>query len=84
MIGIAQSKIEVFHMKDEKQHVNNSFTVAGTNIEEVKALNMNFGMSYNEAKFWLAMANGGRGTRIFSNTDITAMRRKFASEYEFK
>lgn len=68
---------------EKDKHMNDSFTVAGTNIDEVKQQNMNSGMSYNEVKFWLAMANGGRGTRIFSNTDIEAMRRKFANENGF-
>ena len=31
-----------------------NFTVAGTNIEEVKRLNANSGMSYNELNEWFA------------------------------
>ena len=67
-----------------KRQINDTYTVARTNIEEVKRQNMNSGMSYNEVKFWLAVANGGRGTRIFSNIDIEAMRRQYAHENEYR
>lgn len=48
----------------------NTFTVAGTNINEVKRQNGSSGMSYNEVKEWLAKTSGGRGTKIFSDTDV--------------
>ncbi len=32
----------------------NTFTVVGTNVNEVKKQNKNSGMSYNEVKEWLA------------------------------
>lgn len=44
------------------------FTVAGTDIEEVKRKNAESGLSYNEVKALLAQT-GGRGTAKFSDTD---------------
>lgn len=46
-----------------------TFTVVGTNIKEVKSQNESSGMSYNEVKAWLAKTSGGRGTGIYSATD---------------
>ncbi|MFE8699469.1 hypothetical protein ACFYKX_02400 [Cytobacillus sp. FJAT-54145] len=37
-----------------KQNENKKYTVAGTDIEEVKKLNANSGLSYNEVKQLLA------------------------------
>ncbi|MEY2370149.1 MULTISPECIES: gamma-type small acid-soluble spore protein [Lysinibacillus] len=45
------------------------FTVAGTNINEVKQKNAQAGLSYNEVKALLAKS-GGHGTSIYSDTDI--------------
>ena len=53
-----------------------SFTVAGTNIDEVKRQNAQSGMSYNEVKEWMAKTNGGHGTSIYSDTDIEEVKRK--------
>ncbi|MGV3465026.1 MAG: gamma-type small acid-soluble spore protein [Heyndrickxia sp.] len=55
---------------------NNGFTVAGTNIEEVKRKNAESGMSYNEVKEMLAKTTGGRGTAIYSDTDVEQVMRK--------
>ncbi|PKR85291.1 gamma-type small acid-soluble spore protein [Heyndrickxia camelliae] len=55
---------------------NDGFTVVGTNIEEVKRKNAESGMSYNEVKDWLARTTGGRGTAIYSNTDVEEIKRK--------
>lgn len=44
------------------------YTVAGTDIEEVKQRNAESGLSYNEVKALLAKT-GGKGTSIYSNTD---------------
>lgn len=46
-----------------------TFTVVGTDINEVKKQNENSGMSYNEVKEWLAKTSGGCGTSIFSDTN---------------
>ncbi|MFS0671754.1 gamma-type small acid-soluble spore protein [Ornithinibacillus sp. 179-J 7C1 HS] len=44
------------------------FTVAGTDIEEVKRKNAKSGLSYNEVKALLAQT-GGHETAKFSDTD---------------
>ncbi|KQL50841.1 hypothetical protein AN964_24825 [Heyndrickxia shackletonii] len=54
---------------------NDGFTVAGTNIDEVKRKNAQSGMSYNEVKEWLARTTGGRGTAIYSDTDVEEVKR---------
>ena len=41
-----------------------NFTVAGTNIEEVKRLNANSGMSYNELNEWFAKQMEGENGNI--------------------
>lgn len=53
-----------------------TYTVVGTNIDEVKRQNEQSGMSYNEVKEWLAKTTGGHGTTIYSNTDVEEVRRK--------
>lgn len=50
------------------------YTVAGTNIEKVKELNQRSGLSYNEAKEWIAKTTGGHGTNIYSDTDVEAVK----------
>ena len=55
---------------------NDGFTVAGTNIEEVKRKNAQSGMSYNEVKEWLAKTTGGRGTANYSDTDAEEVKGK--------
>ncbi len=54
----------------------NSYTIAGTNIEEVKQKNAASGLSYNEAKALLAKTTGGHGTAIYSDTDPEVVRRQ--------
>ncbi|MFJ8261875.1 gamma-type small acid-soluble spore protein [Rummeliibacillus sp. NPDC094406] len=44
------------------------FTVAGTDIDEVKRKNAESGMSYNEVKAMLAKTNL-QGTAIYSDTN---------------
>jgi hypothetical protein len=46
----------------------------GTDVEEVKRLNANSGLSYNEVKALLARTTGGHGTAIYS--DFEEVRRK--------
>jgi len=57
-------------------HNNHTFTVAGTNIEEVKKLNAHSGMSYNEVKAWLAQTTGGQGTGMYSDTNVEEVKRR--------
>ncbi|WP_249872353.1 gamma-type small acid-soluble spore protein [Oceanobacillus saliphilus] len=59
-----------------KVHNQDNLTVTGTNIDEVKKRNANSGMSYNEAKEFLARTTGGHGTSVYSDTDVEQVRMK--------
>lgn len=50
----------------EYNQKDNNYTVAGTNINQVKKLNDQSGMSYNEVKKWMAKNPGGHGTALYS------------------
>lgn len=63
-------------MKEEDVKKNESFTSAGTNIDAVKRQNARSGMSYNEVEEWLAKTTGGRGTGIYSDTNVEEVKRK--------
>lgn len=52
------------------------FTVAGTDINDVKRENDNSGMSYNEVKEFLARTTGGHGTAKYSDTDVEEVKEK--------
>lgn len=52
------------------------YAAAGTNIETVKQSNEQSGMSYNEAKEFIARMTGGHGTGIYSDTDAEQVRKK--------
>lgn len=56
-------------MEKERKH-----TIVGTDIEAVKEQARNSGLSYNEAKEWIAKTTGGRDTGKYSDTDIEAVR----------
>ncbi|WP_186575929.1 gamma-type small acid-soluble spore protein [Aquibacillus kalidii] len=47
-----------------------------TNPEEIKRQNEQSGMSYNEAKEYIARTTGGHNTKQFSNTDIEKVKRE--------
>lgn len=51
------------------------YTAAGTDIESVKKQNTNSGMSYNEAKAFMARTTGGHGTAKYSNTNVEQVKR---------
>lgn len=54
----------------EKKHAN--LTIVGTDIEEVKRLNANSGMTYNELNEWFARkknANNMKGLNDTSNSN---------------
>ncbi|GAB3055564.1 gamma-type small acid-soluble spore protein [Virgibacillus ainsalahensis] len=55
---------------------NKKLTVAGTDIEAIKKQNEQSGMSYNEAKAWLARTTGGHGTGSYSDTNSEDIRKK--------
>lgn len=52
------------------------FTAAGTDIPSIKQANEQSGMSYNEAKEFIARTTGGHGTEIYSDTNAEQVRRK--------
>lgn len=61
---------------NEPKH-QHTHTAAGTDIEAVKRENEQSGMSYNEAKEFLARTTGGHGTSVlYSDTDIESVKRK--------
>lgn len=62
-------------MKDNNNDIHDTFTEAGTNIDAVKRQNEQSGMSYNEVKELLAKTTGGRGTKIYSDTNIEEVKR---------
>ncbi|TFJ94159.1 hypothetical protein [Lentibacillus salicampi] len=47
-----------------------------TNAEAIREQSRRSGMSYNEAKEFIARTTGGRGTNIYSNTDAEVVKRK--------
>lgn len=51
-------------------------TIVGTDIEVVKEQARKSGLSYNEAKEWIARTTGGRNTNVYSDTDVEAVREK--------
>ncbi|MFD2924793.1 gamma-type small acid-soluble spore protein [Halobacillus naozhouensis] len=55
---------------------NDNFTVACTNIDEVKRKNEQSGMSYNEAKAFMAKTTRGHGTNAYSDTNIEDVKSK--------
>lgn len=70
-ISIAQTKIkasamEVFYMTKNNQ----------TDTESIKEQSRRSGLSYNEAKKYIARSTGGHRTNVYSNTDIEAVKRK--------
>jgi hypothetical protein len=60
---------------------NNRYTVVGTDIEEVKRLNAQSGLSYNEVKELLAKM-GGKGTAIYSDTNLEEVKQKIQPSNE--
>ncbi len=59
----------------DKNHMDR-FTIAGTNIDEVKRQNERSGLSYNQVKELLAKTTGGKGTWIYSDTNIEEVKKK--------
>lgn len=49
-------------MNETNKQEHGKYTVVGTDVEEVKRLNSQSGLSYNEAKELLARAYNERGT----------------------
>ncbi len=57
---------------------NNNYTVVGTDIEAIKEQARRSGLSYNEAKEWMARETGGHGTHIYSDTDVMTVKEQNA------
>lgn len=47
-----------------------------SNIEAVKQQSRKSGLTYNEAKAFIAETTGGKGTQIYSDTDAEAVKQK--------
>ena len=60
----------------ENQQINESYTVSGTNIEEVKRNNENSGLTYTQVKELLAKTTGTQDAGNYSQTEIAAIKRK--------
>ncbi|QKY70094.1 hypothetical protein [Lentibacillus sp. CBA3610] len=48
----------------------------GTDQKAVREQSRQSGLSYNEAKEFIARTTGGRGTNIYSDTDVDEVKRK--------
>lgn len=63
--------VEVLVMMNGNGNQNNDqYTVVGTNIDEVKRLNAQSGLSYNEVKELLARTTGVKGKTLNSYTNV--------------
>jgi len=58
------------------EHNDRKYTVVGTDIEAMKDQARRSGLSYNEAIEFIARTTGGRGTQVYSDTDVDAVKRK--------
>ncbi|MBP1915803.1 gamma type small acid-soluble spore protein [Lederbergia galactosidilyticus] len=65
------------------EHKDNRYTISGTDIEEVKRKNGQSGMSYNEAIEWMAKTSGGRGTAIYSDTNMEEVKKQNQSVQDY-
>ena len=63
-------------MRENDKNSQDTFTMAGTNIDAVKRQNERSGMSYNEVKELLARTTGGHGTGIYSDTNVEEVKRQ--------
>lgn len=55
---------------------NRKYSAVGTDIEAIKEQARKSGLSYNEAKEWIAKTTGGRDTHIYSDTDVEAVKKQ--------
>lgn len=62
-------------MNENNNHNNDNYTVVGTNIDEVKRLNAQSGLSYNEVKELLARTTGGSEKANYHNDNIEETKR---------
>lgn len=71
-------------MKSNEHIENDTFTVAGTNIDAVRRKNEMSGLSYNEAKELIAKTSQGHGTDIYSDTNVQQVKEKNAQSMNNK
>jgi len=57
----------------------NRYTIVGTDIREVRRLNAQSGLSYRQVKE-LLVKTGGRGTAVYSDTNIEEVRKRLESK----
>jgi|GEM_PF-2974572 len=55
---------------------SNKQSAANTNLETLQAQAQRSGLSYNQAKAYIAMTSGGRGTNIYSDTNVEEVRKQ--------
>lgn len=68
------------HMgKDEPK-----FTEVGTDIEAIREQARRSGLSYNEAIEWIAKTTGGRGTNVYSDTNVEAVKKQIEQSEQAK
>ncbi|TMN21539.1 hypothetical protein FH966_01165 [Lentibacillus cibarius] len=61
----------------KENHANNGkFSSAQTSRDEMLEQSRLSGLTYNEAKEYIARTTGGHGTNIYSDTDVEEVRRK--------
>ena len=59
----------------DRNEIDTRFTVAGTDIEEVKRKNAQSGLSYKEVLEQLAKT-GGYNTKIYSDTNVEQVKKQ--------
>ncbi|MGG0643342.1 hypothetical protein ABE021_05230 [Sporosarcina gallistercoris] len=72
-------KYTLFGRRRSILQTDKKYTVAGTDIEEVKRLNANSGLTYNELNALIAKT-GGKGSAQYSDTDSAQVKREILGE----
>ncbi|MEI3606308.1 hypothetical protein SPD48_11435 [Pseudogracilibacillus sp. SE30717A] len=60
------------------------FTEVGTDIEAIREQARRSGLSYNEAIEWIAKTTGGRGTNVYSDTNVEAVKKQIEQSEQAK
>ncbi len=63
-------------MKENHNTNNGSLGSTQTSREEMLEQSRRSGLTYNEAKEYIARTTGGHGTNIYSDTDVEEVKRK--------
>ncbi|SFB11263.1 hypothetical protein SAMN04488072_10778 [Lentibacillus halodurans] len=56
--------------------MNNHNDITGADKAAIREQSRRSGLSYNEAKEFIAKTTGGRGTNIYSDTDVEEVKRR--------